>query len=152
MPKSLFEESDYNAIRSRIENLTPENTRQWGKMDIAQMLAHASVPLEQATGKAPFKDESSFFLRTVVKWVVRGMIKKGAMGRNSPTAPSFVVTDARVFDAEKQRLLASLKEFHDKGLKGELASRHPGFGEYTTEEWGTLQHLHLDHHLTQFSA
>jgi hypothetical protein len=29
---------------------------------------------------------------------------------------------------------------------------HPGFGPWTNEQWGTLQYLHLDHHLKQFSA
>ena len=151
MPKSLFEESDYNAIRSRIQNLTLTNERQWGKMDIAQMLAHTNIPLEQANGKVPFKDESNFFSRTIVKWVVKRMINKGSMGKNSPTVPSFVVTDTRVFDAEKQRLLDNLKAFYDKGQQGGLPP-HPGFGKFSTEEWGTLQHLHLHHHLTQFSA
>jgi Protein of unknown function (DUF1569) len=151
MLKSLFQEADYKVIVSRIEALTPENTRQWGKMDAAQMMAHASLPLEQGSGKIPFKDESNFFTRTVVKWIVLRMIKKNSMGKNSPTVPSFVVTDERVFNNEKQRLLDNLKAFYDKGQKGELPP-HPGFGKFTTEQWGTLQHLHLHHHLTQFSA
>jgi Protein of unknown function (DUF1569) len=151
MAKSLFEEANYQAIRRRIENLTVNNVQQWGKMDIAQMLAHCCVPLEQAMGKVPFVDESNLFSKTVIKWVVLRMIKNGSMNRNSPTAKSFVVADPRVFDKEKQRLLATIKDFYDKGLTSEIG-RHPGFGMMTNEQWGGLVHLHLDHHLKQFSA
>jgi hypothetical protein len=151
MAKSLFVEADYNDIRSRIETLKVDNTKQWGKMDIAQMLAHASTPFEQALGKTPFIDESNLFSKTIVKWVVLRMIKKGAMGRNSPTNKAFVVADERVFDKEKQRLLENVKDFREKGLSSDLGP-HPGFGPWTNEQWGTLQYLHLDHHLKQFSA
>jgi hypothetical protein len=151
MAKSLFVETDYNDIRSRIETLKVDNTKQWGQMDIAQMLAHASTPFEQALGKAPFIDESNLFSKTIVKWVVLRMIKKGTMGRNSPTNKAFVVADERVFDKEKQRLLENVKDFREKGLSSDLGP-HPGFGPWTNEQWGTLQYLHLDHHLKQFSA
>ena len=151
MVKSLFEEKNYNAIRERLQALTPENTRQWGKMDAAQMLTHLNIVLEQANGKVPFKDESNFLSRTLIKWVLLRMIKKGSFGRNAPTVKSFVVADARVFETEKQRLLGNLKAFYDKGQTGDLPP-HPGCGKFSTDEWGTLQHLHLDHHLTQFSA
>jgi hypothetical protein len=151
MAKSLFVEADYNDIRSRINNLKVDYARQWGKMDIAQMLAHASKPFEQAIGKKPFKDESNWFNRTIVKWIVLRMIKKGEMGRNSPTVPSFVVADERVFEKEKQLLLENLEAFHKKGMT-ENVGPHPGFGPWTNEQWGTLQYLHLDHHLKQFSA
>ena len=151
MAKSIFEETDYQAIRSRIENLTVNNAQQWGKMDIAQMLAHCSVPIEQGIGKAPFIDESNLFSKTVIKWVVLRMIKTGSMNRNSPTMKSFVVADSRAFDNEKQRLLVNIKDFYEKGSASEIG-RHPGFGMMTNEQWGGLVHLHLDHHLKQFSA
>ena len=151
MVKSFFEKENYDAIRARLNSLTPENTRQWGKMDIAQMLTHLNIVLEQVVGKTPFKDESNFLSRTLIKWVVMRKVKKGSFGKNSPTAKSFIVTDARVFETEKQRLLENLTAFYDKGLTGELPP-HPAFGTFTKEQWGTQQYLHLDHHLTQFSA
>ena len=151
MVKSFFEKENYDAIRERFNNLTPENARQWGKMDIAQMLTHLNIVLEQVVGKTPFKDESNFLSRTLIKWVVMRMVKKGSFGKNSPTAKTFIVTDARVFETEKQRLLENLTAFYDKGQQGKLPP-HPAFGTFTKEEWGTQQYLHLHHHLTQFSA
>jgi Protein of unknown function (DUF1569) len=151
MPKSIFDEANYMAIARRLENLTPHNAREWGKMDVAQMLAHCSVSLEQAMGKVPFVDESNFFTKTVIKWVVLRMIRKKNMNRGTPTAKSLVVADPRVFDQEKQRLLVTIKDFYDAGLTRDIGL-HPAFGKMTNEEWGTLQYLHLDHHLKQFSA
>jgi hypothetical protein len=151
MAKSLFEEANYNDIRSRIENLKVDNRRQWGKMELAQMLTHCNLSLEQAMGKIPFVDESNFFLKTVIKWLVLRMIRKGKLGRNSPTSKVFVVADVQVFDKEKKRLLENIKEFQKKDLATDLRP-HPSFGAWTNEQWGTLQYLHLDHHLQQFSA
>ena len=36
---------------TRIEQLKPSAQRQWGQMDIAQMMAHCSAALEMASGK-----------------------------------------------------------------------------------------------------
>ena len=148
--KSVFNASSYEAIKNRIENLQPNAERQWGKMDIAQMLAHCCIPLEQGTGKVPFHDDSNFISRTLIKWVVLRSIKKGSFGKNAPTAKSFYVTDERQFTVEKQRLLATLAEFYEKGQNGHLMP-HPAFGSFTKDNWGQLMHLHLHHHLTQFS-
>jgi len=36
--KSLFEPSSVSEIEKRIERLAPESERQWGRMNVAQML------------------------------------------------------------------------------------------------------------------
>jgi hypothetical protein len=38
--KSLFETAAVNEITDRVENLRPDSERRWGKMNVAQMLAH----------------------------------------------------------------------------------------------------------------
>jgi Protein of unknown function (DUF1569) len=149
MIQNILLEAAYKDIYKRIEGLQASNIRQWGKMDIAQMLAHCSIPIEEATGKAPAKDSSNFLSKTLIKWVV---LRKKPFGRNLPTVPSFVVTDERVFEEEKQRLLNNVKAFYEKGQKhGEFAP-HPGFGKLSKEDWGFLTWKHLEHHLQQFSA
>jgi Protein of unknown function (DUF1569) len=151
MSKSIFEEANYKTIRNRIESLKLDNMRQWGKMDAAQMLTHCSRTIEPSIGRVPFVDQSNFLSKTLIKWVVLRMIKKGSMGRNSPTVKSFVVADERAFETEKQQLLDNLKQFYEKGLTQNIG-RHPGFGNLTNQEWGGLVYLHLDHHLQQFST
>jgi hypothetical protein len=47
--KNLFDKDTHTEIINRLNTLTPQNQRQWGKMDVAQMLAHCKeafkVPL-----------------------------------------------------------------------------------------------------------
>ncbi len=149
MVHNLLLETAYKDIYKRIEALQATNLRQWGKMDIAQMLAHCNIPIEQSIGKAPATDSSNFLTKTLIKWVV---LRKNPFGRNLPTVPTFVITDKRVFEEEKQKLLQNVKDFYEKAQKnGELA-QHPGFGKLSKEEWGLLTWKHLDHHLKQFSA
>ena len=57
--KSFFEKETYNELMSRIEKLTPDSKRLWGKMSVAQMLAHNSEALEMATGNK--KHERHFY-------------------------------------------------------------------------------------------
>jgi len=44
----LFDDDDRRSILDRIYRLTPATQRQWGRMDVAQMMAHCAFPLEQA--------------------------------------------------------------------------------------------------------
>ena len=41
--KNLYNEADKNEILNRLENLKVDAVRQWGKMNIVQMLAHLNV-------------------------------------------------------------------------------------------------------------
>ena len=46
--ESMFNPADRDAIALRLAELEPNATRQWGKMDPAQMLRHCAVGLESA--------------------------------------------------------------------------------------------------------
>lgn len=149
--KSLFNEEEYQEIRQRVERLQADNTRQWGKMTIAQMLAHCSIGFEKAIGKLPFEDKSNFIMRTLVKRIVLHAVKKGDLGKNQQTFPEFAITEDKDFDTEKKRLLENIDAFYQHGEKNEIG-RHPYFGNFSKDNWGALQYLHTHHHLTQFSA
>jgi len=47
--KNIFDKDTHTEIINRINALTPESQRQWGKMNVSQMLAHCkeafTVPL-----------------------------------------------------------------------------------------------------------
>ena len=49
--KSLFEPAAVNEITDRMAHLRPDSERQWGKMNVARMLAHCSAAIEMAEGK-----------------------------------------------------------------------------------------------------
>lgn len=149
--KSLFEETHYQEIRQRVTSLQKNNVRNWGKMNIAQMMAHCSIGFEKAINKTPFEDKSNFLMRTLVKKIVLNAVKKGDLGRNQKTFADFEIKDERDFDKEKNRLLENLDAFYQFGFKNE-PGKHPYFGKFSKEDWGALQYLHTDHHLKQFSA
>jgi hypothetical protein len=148
--KSLFEKDAAQDICNRIKNLSATSQRQWGKMDIAQMLAHCSATMETATGqKRP--------PRTFIARIVGPMVKSSFLGpkpfpKNSPTDKSFLIKDQRNFDAEKERLLILVKQFAEGGEAKCTTHPHAFFGKLTPTEWATSMYKHLDHHLIQFGA
>ncbi len=48
--KNLYNEVDKNEILHRLENLKVDAERQWGKMNIVQMLAHLNASIETPLG------------------------------------------------------------------------------------------------------
>ena len=46
--KSVFSQTDTLEIINRINKLSPTSQRVWGKMGVAQMLAHCNVSYEMA--------------------------------------------------------------------------------------------------------
>ncbi|HEU5292051.1 MAG TPA: DUF1569 domain-containing protein [Cyclobacteriaceae bacterium] len=149
--KSLFNEIDYQEIRKRIEGLTAGNQQQWGKMNVAQMLAHCSIGFEIVIGKLPFEDKSNFILRTLGKRIVLSLVKKGDLGKNQRTFSLYKVTEDKEFETEKARLLENVDSFYKLSDKNEIG-RHPYFGKLSKDDWGAIQYVHTNHHLTQFSA
>lgn len=149
--KSLFNESDYKEVRRRIEALAETNPQQWGKMNIAQMLAHCSIGFEIVLGKLPFEDKSNFILRTLGKQVVLHLVKKGDLGKNQRTFSIYRIRDDKNFEREKMRLLQNIDAFYKLGDRNEIGI-HPYFGKLSKDEWGAMQYVHTNHHLTQFSA
>jgi hypothetical protein len=148
--QTLFDNSAVQEILKRIEQLTPETRGQWGKMDVAQMLAHLGNGLELALGdkKPP---------RSLIGRIVGGFVKASAFNdspfpHNSPTDNSLRVTDAKDFLLEKLRLITLLARFKQAGLTGITTHSHPFFGFLTPEEWSKLQYKHFNYHLEQFGA
>ena len=147
---NLFDGTHGDGIAARIEALDPDAVRQWGKMSVAQMLAHCSIAVEAANGDRPMKQ--IFIGKLLTPFVRKSFVGPKPYARNSPTGPMLVVKDTRDFAAEKARLLAALRRLREGGP--EAAARHPhGFiGRMTGEEWGQVQWKHLDHHLRQFGG
>jgi len=50
---TLFNPADRKNVLDRLGKLQAGATRQWGKMDAAQMCAHCATAMEMATGDAP---------------------------------------------------------------------------------------------------
>ncbi|HTQ28002.1 MAG TPA: DUF1569 domain-containing protein [Puia sp.] len=148
--KNLFNASDVQELKNRINQLSSTAKRQWGKMEPAQMLAHCCVPLELATGKKSSP-------RSLLGRILGPLAKPRFVGpkpfpKNSPTDKNFIITGQRDFDAEKKRLLQLIDEFFAGGEAGCTQHPHPFFGKLTPQQWASSQYKHLDHHMTQFGV
>ena len=148
--KSLFDAGVYNEITERINKLTPQSQRQWGKMNVAQMLAHCKEAF-----KVPLSDKKMprMFLGLLIGWMVKAKLYNDSpWKRNLPTAPNFIIKDERDFEKEKKELTSLINQFYNGGPGNVGRFPHPMFGSFTPEQWGKSMYKHLDHHLQQFGV
>lgn len=146
--KHLFDPADADEIRTRIQKISPDAVKQWGKMDVAQMLAHCGNGLEMAIGMINPK-------RVFIGRLIGGLLKskytdEKPFDKNSPTSVEIRVTEPRDFIKERERLLTLLKNFSEE--KKSTKHPHPFFGSLRADEWSRGMYKHLDHHLRQFGA
>lgn len=146
----MFSTLDNQEIIERLNKLSADTKPIWGKMTVAQMLAHSQTTLEVALGERKLKGGLIGFLF--------GRIAKKKLGgdrpfkQNLPTAPSFIVKDERNFEVEKNKLQSLVQRFGTTDPEEIAQSPHPFFGKMNKEEWDNLQWKHLDHHLRQFGV
>ncbi len=149
--KSLFEPAAVNEITGRVTHLGPDSEPQWGKMNVAQMLAHCSAAIGMAEGKVtPPRILLGRLLGPLAK---KSLIVNGEpMRRNAMAEKSVLVTDERDFVVEQKRLRESIDRFATGGPG--ICTKHPHFffGPLTPVEWAVLMYQHLDHHLRQFGV
>jgi len=148
---NIFDKSDLDKALQRIESLTPETKGQWGKMTVSQMLAHCNVAYDMAyTDQYPKATGiKKFLLKLFVKPAVVG---PKPYPKNGRTAPEFLITEARDFNAEKDKLVNYLKKTKELGAFHFENKESNSFGALTSQEWSVLFGKHLDHHLTQFGV
>jgi hypothetical protein len=148
--KDLFDPNDNREIIERIGKLLPSAQAQWGKMHVAQMLAHTQMPLRYALGELKLKRKllGMLFGRITLKKLASEKPWKHSM----PTNPNFVVADEREFEKERKQLIALVQRFPQSGPSAITKEAHPFFGRMNPQEWSSLQWNHLNHHLTQFGV
>lgn len=148
--KSMFIKTDVDEIIERINKLTPETQRQWGKMNVEQMLVHCRYSVETATG-------DRFAPRTFMGRLIGGFFKPmttndKSFGHGSPTSSDFIITDTESFEIEKNSLIELVQKLYDGGKANVTDKPHAFFGHLNPTQWGALMHKHLDHHLKQFGV
>ena len=148
---SIYSEEISTSIIARIEQLSPSTPALWGKMDVAQMLAHCNVTYEMLYEDKHKKPNSMvrFILKLLVKPMVTG---EKSYKKNTQTAPAFLIADAKQFEAEKTRLIAYIQRTQQLGADHFEGLASNSFGNLTSKEWNNLFYKHLDHHLSQFSV
>ena len=148
--QNLFDTDTFTDMVARLNKLSPENMAQWGKMNVAQMLAHCKeafkVPLSE-------KRLPRMFIGRILGPLIKDKLyNESPWKQNLPTSPNFRITDTRDFNLEKQELLSLVNKFYAAGPMGITKYPHPMFGSFTPEQWGKSMYKHLDHHLRQFGV
>lgn len=147
---NLYNATDLQGIIDRLEKLTPDAPRQWGKMDVSQMLAHCNASME--TGLGLNFPKRMFIGRILGPVMKRRWLNDQPMEKNSPTDPNYVMTDTKDFEQERARAIKLVKAFHQNGPEGCATHPHPFFGKFSPDDWAILYWKHFDHHLRQFGA
>ncbi|RTE53449.1 DUF1569 domain-containing protein [Arenibacter aquaticus] len=147
--ENIFKEEVVAKVIDRINQLSPKSTPEWGKMNVAQMLAHCNVPYEMVyTDKHPKpKGLMKLMLKLFVK---KSVVSEKPYKKNSRTAPAFLIIDERDFEKERKRLIDHLKKTQELGEAHFHNKESHSFGPLTKEEWNNLFYKHLNHHLVQF--
>ncbi|MFM7853069.1 MAG: hypothetical protein ACKO96_14415 [Flammeovirgaceae bacterium] len=82
--KNINNQSDYENIVNRMKLLSTTNIRQWGTMDLQQMLVHCTAQLKMALDEIKATPQGSFMMRTVLgKWIAFSNIP-WPKGANTP--------------------------------------------------------------------
>jgi hypothetical protein len=146
--KSLFEKPGVEELLKRLENITPQAQRQWGKMNVDQMLHHCSAGLDMASGREvpPF----SIMGRIIGRFLKHMYSNDKPFDKGSPT--SLKIGSNLDFEFEKKRLKETMSRFNQDGLAGATSKPHPFFGKLTPEAWGKGMNKHIDHHFKQFGV
>ena len=143
----MFDPSVKKEIINRIHNLTPDIKSKWGKMNVGQMLTHVQLPINYAFGKHEIKGGG--LLRLIGPLFKSVLYNEKPYKQNLPTDKSYVVTDEREFEKEKQQLLELINQFNEQSIH---EKPHPIFGKLTKKQWSLATWKHLDHHLRQFGV
>ena len=148
--KNLFQSDAVDNVISRIEQLQPTTQRQWGKMDVAQMMAHCSATLDVASGRVVLP--RILIGRILGPFVRPAFTNDKPFSKNGPTDKTFVIADKRDFARERDELKRRVRQFHEAGEAHCTIHPHSFFGPLTPQEWATGMYKHIDHHLRQFGV
>ena len=151
MKNNIFKQETISQITDRINNLNSNSQANWGKMTIAQMLAHCNVTYEMVYTDKHKKPNA--FLKFILKKLVKNkVVSDKPYQKNGKTAPQFIIKDEKNFSKEKQRLIDYLEKTKTLGENHFDGKESQSFGSLSINEWNNMFYKHLDHHLNQFGA
>jgi Protein of unknown function (DUF1569) len=145
--ETIFNPANFLAIYDRTFKIKPDAQRQWGKMNVVQMLNHLKVATGSGIKLYHLKDESSFLWRVIIKFIALRVLRQ--FPKNAKAAEGFKIemNNALDFDTEKKQVLDILKKAYSSTNE---TYPHPLFGIMSRADWGRLIYRHFDHHLRQF--
>lgn len=149
--RSFWNLPDRASLVGRLQTVTPDHPRHWGRMNAHQMICHLSDAFRGATGIVELQPRSSPFERPV-KWLA--LYVPVRWPHAYPTLREIdqvegAGTPPAAFDEDRAMLLELMTRFTPAAVRHR---RHPLWGRMSEWEWGRWGYLHTDHHLRQFGA
>ena len=147
----IFSKPVADEVIDRVNRLTPQTPAQWGKMNVAQMLAHCNVTYELVYDN--IHPAPNAFMRFILKKLIKDkVVSEIPYKPNNPTAPQFKIAGEKKFEIEKERLISYIQKAQQEGRTIFDGKRSHSFGKLTANEWNNMFYKHLDHHLRQFGV
>jgi hypothetical protein len=146
---TLADASTRAALRQRIQKLTPNVSRQWGRMTPHQMVCHLTDAFGMADGSRMPKPIDNLFTRTVIRYVA--LHTSMTWPKGAKTVPEADQEQGGTPPEEWPRDLAELLRLYD-AFAARDGFAHPFFGPMRAEEWNVWAYRHTDHHLRQFGV
>jgi hypothetical protein len=152
--KTLGNETDRQGLLQRLQQVSPDSRRRWGKMTPHQMICHLNDSFKSVIGEREVGSRNSNLLtRTVVRWIALYAPLKWPHGvptmaendqQRGGTPPEDFKCDVDALASMIERVTCPQKDFQWR--------RHPLFAEMSERDWMRWGYLHVDHHLRQFGV
>ena len=150
--QNVFDAQDAQEYINRINNLTPETQRKWGKMSVDQVLAHLNVAYDLTFTPEKFP-KPSFIAKFLLSRFVKSKITNEIPYKQSlPTSPAFIIADERNFEEEKTKLIGNIQRVQQLGREAFEGKENINFGKMRAQCWNNMFAKHLNHHLDQFGV
>ena len=105
----FFTEGKRQDYRRRVESVTPHSPRQWGTMEVDQMLHHLNLACGGSLGFYDLPDESYLTSRAFFKWILVDWFPEQPVGLQLPAGFKIPHSQRFEFAHEKAQLLKILE-------------------------------------------
>ncbi|MEQ1743846.1 MAG: DUF1569 domain-containing protein [Saprospiraceae bacterium] len=152
MKNNLFNPATQQAIIERIQKLTPDHPRQWGKMTPNETLCHMADPFRDVLNLRQTKPAVWPIVRPLIRMMV---LTEKDWKPNTPTLPVYrqgaggAGTPPTDFESDKATLIGFINQFCATSSDFQFGP-HPGVGRLNREMNGFMMWKHTDHHLREF--
>jgi Protein of unknown function (DUF1569) len=150
--QSLADPALRASLVARLQRLTPESPRQWGRMTAHQAVCHMSDSFRNMMSPAAISSVATPFSRTFVRWIAlhSGLPWPHGVKTRPEVDQEIGGTRPVEFVQDRRQLEALIEQFASR--RCEDLQPHPMFGRLTTREWQHWGWRHTDHHLRQFGV
>jgi len=152
--KTILNQSEYEAIIGRCQNLTPDTKGVWGKMTVNEMLCHTSDIFRDILGIRQTEPVTPVEMRPQILAMV---LTEQDWDKNLPTFPPYLQgeggggTKPVNFESDKKSLLGLINMFYNT-TEDFSFSPHAGLGVLSRDQFGAFVWKHTDHHLREFGV